>query len=116
MFGSQLTEFEKIEMGMYERVYTIGNVRRHNQYSISNTDGQYLVQPGEQIAFRYCVVNVIDSGAFGQVLLCQDCLSDTQVAVKLSKNKKFDVDNANVEIRFCKKLMAGHSDDNEGRE
>jgi hypothetical protein len=35
------------------------------------------------------------------------------VAAKIGKNKKFDVDNANVEIRLLKKLMEGES---EGRE
>tara|TARA_B110000285_G_C15107423_1_gene608847 strand:- start:1117 stop:1356 length:240 start_codon:yes stop_codon:yes gene_type:complete len=27
-FGPELTEFEKIELGIYERIYTIGKVRR----------------------------------------------------------------------------------------
>ena len=31
-FGNQLTEFEKIELGIYERIYTIGKVRRSNQF------------------------------------------------------------------------------------
>lgn len=36
------------------------------------------------------------------------------VAAKLSKNKKFDVDNANVEIKILDKLALGNSNDNEG--
>lgn len=36
------------------------------------------------------------------------------VAVKISKNKKFDVDNANVEIRIIRKLQKGNDIDNEG--
>jgi hypothetical protein len=36
------------------------------------------------------------------------------VAVKISKNKKFDVENANVEIKILKKLKEGCSEDNEG--
>ena len=35
------------------------------------------------------------------------------MAAKIGKNKKFDDDNANVEIRLLKKLMEGES---EGRE
>ena len=31
-FQSELTDFEKIEMGLYERIYTIGKVRRQNQF------------------------------------------------------------------------------------
>jgi len=30
LFGHELTEFEKIELGNYSRVYTIGKVRREN--------------------------------------------------------------------------------------
>jgi len=29
-FGHELTEFEKIELGNYSRIYAIGNVRREN--------------------------------------------------------------------------------------
>jgi len=38
------------------------------------------------------------------------------VAVKISKNKKFDVDNANIEIKIIKKLYKGNDFDSEGRE
>ena len=105
-FGQQLTEFEKIEIGMFERIYTIGRVRRLNQYSVANHDGDYIVQEGEQLGYRYEVISKIDAGAFGTVIRCRDMKSkDCQsVAVKISKNKKFDVDNANVEIRIVKKL------------
>jgi hypothetical protein len=27
-FGHELTEFERIELGVYERIYTIGKIRR----------------------------------------------------------------------------------------
>lgn len=47
VYGSYLTEFEKIEIGMYERIYTIGSVRRTNQYSVANKEGDYIVQQGE---------------------------------------------------------------------
>lgn len=38
------------------------------------------------------------------------------VAAKISKNKKFDVDNANVEIKIVKKLQQGNRFDNEGKD
>jgi hypothetical protein len=38
------------------------------------------------------------------------------IAVKISKNKKFDVDNANVEIRILDKLGMGNAADNEGKD
>lgn len=36
-----LTEFEKIELGNYERIYTLGTVRRHNQYTLADSEGFY---------------------------------------------------------------------------
>lgn len=38
------------------------------------------------------------------------------VAAKISKNKKFDVDNANVEVKILRKLQAGNQEDNEGQD
>ena len=37
------------------------------------------------------------------------------IAAKIGKNKKFDVDNANVEIKFLKQLNGGFPGDDEGR-
>lgn len=63
-------------------------------------------------------MRVIDQGAFGQVVKCIDYKDPEQrmVAAKISKNKKFDVDNANVEIRILEKLGMGNSMDNEGKD
>ena len=60
------------------------------------------MKQGEQIGYRYEVIRPIDKGAFGQVIKCVDYKDPNQriVAAKISKNKKFDVDNANVEIRL----------------
>ena len=38
------------------------------------------------------------------------------IAAKISKNKKFDVDNANVEIRILKKLSSHLEEDDEGHD
>lgn len=63
-------------------------------------------------------MKVIDNGAFGQVIKCIDMKDPHQrvVAAKISKNKKFDVDNANVEIKIVKKLQQGNRFDNEGKD
>ena len=57
---------------MYDKIYTIGRVRRQNQYSLSDKEGNYSVLSGEQLGYRYEVISIIDSGAFGTVLRCSD--------------------------------------------
>lgn len=74
-FGSgqdAITEFEKIEIGSYERVYTLGTIRRAATYDLSDKEGFYKIQIGEQLGYRYEVKRIIDKGAFGQVVLCVD--------------------------------------------
>ena len=58
------------------------------------------------MAYRYEVIALIDAGAFGQVMKCIDFKDPGQriVAAKISKNKKFDLDNANVEIKILEQL------------
>lgn len=52
------------------------------------------------------------------MIKCVDCKDPNRsvVAAKISKNKKFDVDNANVEIKILRKLQAGNQMDNEGHD
>ena len=58
------------------------------------------------MGYRYLVKKVIDKGSFGQVVACIDCADPNQrtIAAKIGKNKKFDVDNANIEIKFLSQL------------
>ena len=61
---------------------------------------------GEALGYRYLVKKIIDKGSFGQVVCCIDCADPEQrhVAAKISKNKKFDVENANYEIKILRTL------------
>lgn len=58
------------------------------------------------MGYRYLIKKIIDKGSFGQVVACVDCADPNQriVAAKIGKNKKFDVDNANIEIKFLSQL------------
>jgi len=73
-------------------------------------DGFYRVETGEQIGFRYCVNKVIDAGAFGQVCMCHDIKENVDVALKISKNKKAEVENAAVEAKLLKKILGNDPD------
>jgi hypothetical protein len=50
---------------MFDKIYTIGKIRRFNQYQIADKDGQYNIKVGEHLAYRYEIVKIIDKGAFG---------------------------------------------------
>lgn len=55
--------------------------------------------------------NIIDAGAFGQVVRCIDMKdSGRPLAIKISKNKKQETDNARVEARLLKRILGKDPD------
>lgn len=75
-----LTEFEKSEVLDYKQCYYLGlgsdKVKGHknNQYNFGYDDerGDYVVVIGDQIAFRFQVLDFLGKGSFGQALKCFD--------------------------------------------
>lgn len=63
---------------------------------IADSEGYYRVRVGECLGYRYVVTGIVDKGAFGQVVRCVDHKEGLrEVALKISRNKKFDLENAN---------------------
>ena len=66
---------------------------------------------GEQLGYRYLIEKIIDAGAFGQVVRCIDMkLGGKIVAVKISKNKKQETDNASVEAKLLHRILGKDPD------
>ena len=99
------------ELTAYDFIYTVGSVRVQGMRQIVDRQGFYSAHIGEQIGYRYLIEKIIDSGAFGQVVKCIDMKeSGRSVAVKISKNKKQDTDNASVEAKLLKRILGKDPD------
>ena len=114
-YKDELTMFEKTELMQFEQIYTVGSFRRHALQEIADAEGYYRVRVGEQLGYRFLVSEIVDKGAFGQVVRGVD-LKDggREVALKISRNKKFDVDNAHVEFRILQTLKQHDPADSHG--
>lgn len=66
--------------------------------------GDYSIVPGDHLAFRYEIVDVLGKGSFGQVVRCIDHKRGTLVAVKIIRNKKRFHQQALVEVNILQKL------------
>jgi dual specificity tyrosine-phosphorylation-regulated kinase 2/3/4 len=104
VYQEELTVFEKSEITIFSEIYTIGSVRREGQQELADKEGYYKAQVGEQIGYRYQVLDIIDKGSFGQVVRAIDYKLKREVAVKLSRNKKPDFQNAKVEVKILQML------------
>ena len=70
---------------------------------------------GEHIGYRYLVAEIVDKGAFGQVVKCFDIKDQgKEVAIKVSRNKKFDFDNGQVEYRILTTIKQHDQGDQAG--
>lgn len=67
-------------------------------YDDENAD--YIVRPGEVVHNRYTLKKVLGRGSFGQVVEAYDQLEQTDVAIKIIKNKLSFYNQALVEIKI----------------
>lgn len=94
----RLNIYEQGEILDYRNVYFTGRADakkisgdiRHatNNFGFDESNGDYKVIPGDHIAYRYEIVNVLGQGSFGKVLKCIDHKSGKLVAVKMIINRK----------------------------
>ncbi|CAH1796568.1 unnamed protein product [Owenia fusiformis] len=67
----------------------------------------YIVKPGEKWMDRYEIDSLIGKGSFGQVVKAFDHADQEQVAIKIIKNKKPFLNQAQIEVRLLE-LMNKH--------
>jgi len=104
LFGSELSDFEKGEILDYSTIYYMGNgVAKANLEPRTGYDddkGDYNTYVGEQINYRYEILDILGKGSFGQVLKCIDHKEDKVVAVKIIRSKKKFYKQATVEAEI----------------
>jgi hypothetical protein len=104
LFDAELSDFEKGEILDYNTIYYMGNgVAKANLEPMTGYDddkGDYNTYVGEQINYRYEILDILGKGSFGQVLKCVDHKEDKLVAVKIIRSKKKFYKQATVEAKI----------------
>lgn len=83
---------------------------QNDGYDDENQD--YIVRSGEKFLDRYEIDSLIGKGSFGQVVKAYDREEQTHVAIKIIKNKKPFLNQAQIEVRLLE-LMNNHPVDSE---
>lgn len=96
LYGSRLTDYEKIEIQGYSEVFFLGldsqkikgtTLQGHN-FGYDDERGDYVVVTRDHLAYRFEVIDKLGSGSFGQALKCFDHKTQQTVAIKVIRNKK----------------------------
>ena len=106
IYGNELTDFEKCEILDYDMIYYMGNgVARANIEPLTGYDddkSDYNTYVGEQINYRYEILDILGKGSFGQALKCIDHKTQEMVAVKIIRSKKKFYNQSTIEIKILK--------------
>ncbi|OLN86484.1 Dual specificity protein kinase pom1 [Colletotrichum chlorophyti] len=111
---AMLNIYERGEIVDYNDVYFCGtqNARKvvgdlqsdTPNYGYDDERGDYTIVPGDHLAYRYEIIDVLGKGSFGQVVRCIDHKTGVLVAVKIIRNKKRFHQQALVEVNILQKL------------
>jgi dual specificity tyrosine-phosphorylation-regulated kinase 2/3/4 len=105
-FESVVSKFELAELTQYPIIYYLGlkakklrpNDKLKNKgFDDKNTD--YILVPGDQIAYQYEILELLGSGSFSQVCKCFDHKGKREVAVKIIKSHKRFEEQGQVELK-----------------
>ena len=109
-----LNIYERGEIIDYDDIYFCGtqNARKvvgdlHSDspnFGYDDERGDYTIVPGDHLAYRYEIVDILGKGSFGQVVRCIDHKLGVLVAVKIIRNKKRFHQQALVEVNILQKL------------
>lgn len=109
-----LNIYERGEVVDYKDVYfcgtqnaakVVGDVQSDNpNFGYDDERGDYTIVPGDHLAYRYEIIDVLGKGSFGQVVRCIDHKTGVLVAVKIIRNKKRFHQQALVEVNILQKL------------
>ncbi|CBZ29987.1 putative dual-specificity protein kinase [Leishmania mexicana MHOM/GT/2001/U1103] len=109
-FGGCLTAYERKEIVQYETIHYVGQRCVDKRRSPTNgrndgydtEEGEYIFRVKDHIAYRYEVLKELGSGAFGQVFKAIDHLDSSIVAVKMIRNQRKVLQQAEQEIRMLR--------------
>lgn len=109
-----LNIFERGEIIDFKDIYFCGThtAKKHvgdlnaqsANFGYDDERGDYNIVPGDHLAYRYEVVDLLGKGSFGQVVRCVDHKTGILVAVKIIRNKKRFHQQALVEVNILQKL------------
>ncbi|XP_050441804.1 serine/threonine-protein kinase minibrain isoform X1 [Adelges cooleyi] len=82
------------------------NKKERRVYNDGHDDDNhdYIIRSGEKFLDRYEIMSLLGKGSFGQVVKARDEEEDCYVAIKIIKNKKPFLNQAQIEVRLLEMM------------
>ncbi|KRX18877.1 Serine/threonine-protein kinase minibrain, partial [Trichinella nelsoni] len=79
-----------------------GRDLNNDGYDDENHD--YIIRRGDRLLGRYVIENLIGKGSFGQVVKAMDTVENCHVAIKVIKNKRPFLNQAQIEVQLLRMM------------
>lgn len=89
--NTNLEVYQKQELVFYTQVYYYGQncaKKWHTVAEFTKSDGGYNWLKGDQVQFRYEILDQLGEGSFGEVYKCMDYKRNKLIALKIVKNNE----------------------------
>ena len=112
-FENILSKYELIEILKYTYIYYLGLKAKKTKpltgkYNLGydNKDTDYILVPGDHIAYQYEIIEILGSGSFSQVCKCWDHKNKKETAIKIIKSHKRFLNQGQVELKVLAYLLS----------
>ena len=112
-----LSKYEQGEILNYNELYYLGMKANKIQgdpslenYGFDDDRSDYKLVPGDHIAYRYEILQILGKGSFGQVCKCFDHKIKQPIALKIIRNEKRFHRQGKVEVKVLEHIKANDSD------
>lgn len=112
IYADKLSDAEKGEILDYKEIFYMNKVQVKRDSKLSKSSdcnygydddkGDYNAYVGDQIAYRYEIIDLLGKGSFGQAIKCFDHKTKSYVALKIIRSKKRFYHQATVEVKILK--------------
>eukprot|EP00344_Euplotes_crassus_P009533 CAMPEP_0197018088 /NCGR_PEP_ID=MMETSP1380-20130617/79903_1 /TAXON_ID=5936 /ORGANISM="Euplotes crassus, Strain CT5" /LENGTH=410 /DNA_ID=CAMNT_0042445261 /DNA_START=138 /DNA_END=1371 /DNA_ORIENTATION=- len=112
-YRKYLSEYEESEILNYSLIYYINlrapiDKKKVNKAKISQ---EFKVIKGEQLCYRYEIIESLGKGAFGEVIKCFDHKENEDVAIKILKNSSDNYEQGMNEVNILRYVKENDPDD-----
>lgn len=108
---NEVAEYEEVwYLAKNEQKYQPTKLERLVNNGFDDNEGYYRIVSGDQISYRFELIELIGKGAFGQVLKSKDHKTGKMVAIKMVKNQKKYYYQAAVEAKLLLLLKENDPD------
>ncbi|OMJ95588.1 hypothetical protein SteCoe_1008 [Stentor coeruleus] len=97
-----IEDWVKVELENYNEVYYFSKVSKYAAKDFDDDKGDYKITFGDDIHYRYEILDVLGKGSFGQVIKVQDHLRKKPIALKIIKSRQRYAEQARIEIELLK--------------